>query len=230
MLRNHWRLVLKLAWGKQHYKAWREYPWASWGLVLWIAFPFVWYYLIFPWLNYWFFDFFWEYHSTTKDDLFSWMLPPVIAIIGFFSTFIWLDLKQTAHRDEIYRRRRIRWELRFEIERKKGEEEYQKWLKVFEEKQKESDERYRIFMEERDKVHREHERWMQQQEELARQRKEKNKKQREERRKKREEEEWIREENRRKRYQHFCNLRHVAIQRIEKCISERPNGELFGRV
>jgi hypothetical protein len=83
-------------------------------------------------------------------------------------------------------------------------------------------------MEERDKIRREHERWMQQQEELARQRKEKNKKQREERRKKREEEERIREENRRKRYQHFCNLRHVAIQRIEKCISERPNGELFG--
>ena len=60
MLRNHWRLVLKLAWGKQHYKAWREYPWAGWGLVLWIAFPFIWYYLIFPWLYYWFFDFFWD--------------------------------------------------------------------------------------------------------------------------------------------------------------------------
>lgn len=230
MLRKHWRLVLKLAWGKQHYKAWREYPRAGWGLVLWIAFPFIWYYLIFPWLYYWFFDFFWEYHSTTKREMYSWMLPLVTGIIGFFSTFIWLDLKQTAHRDEIYRRRRIRWHLRFERERKKGEEEYQEWLKEFEQKQRESEERHRIFMEERDKMRREHERWMQQQEELARQRKEKNKKQREERRKKREEEERIREENRRKRYQHFCNLRHVAIQRIEKCISERPNGELFGHV
>ena len=97
MLRNHWRLVLKLAWRKQHYKAWREYPWAGWGLVLWIAFPFIWYYLIFPWLYYWFFDFFWEYHNTTKREMYSWMLPSVTAIIGFFSTFIWLDLKQTAH-------------------------------------------------------------------------------------------------------------------------------------
>jgi hypothetical protein len=35
-------------------------------------------------------------------------------------------------------------------------------LKDFEENQKESDERYRIFMEERDKVHREHEKCMQQ--------------------------------------------------------------------
>ena len=69
---------------------------------------------------------------------------------------------------------------------------------------------------------------MQQLEELTRQRKEKNKKQREERRKKREEKERIREENRKKRYLHFCYLRQIAIQRIEKCISERPNGELFG--
>ena len=75
------------------------------------------------------------------------MLPSVTAIIGFFSTFIWLDLKQTAHRDEIYRRRRIRWHLRFERERKKGEEEYQEWLKEFEQKQREAEERHRVFME-----------------------------------------------------------------------------------
>lgn len=224
MLRRRWRLVLRLVLGKQHYKAWREYPWASWGLVLWIAFPFVWGYFIFPWLDYWFFDFFQRFRNTIEIDFFTWMLPSLIAIIGFSFTFGWLDLKQTCYCDEIFLHR---LELRHERERKEREERHQKRLKELEEERRESEKQHRLFMEEMERKHREHERWMQQQEELERQRKEYENLW-EERRRKREEEERIRKEIRKKRYLHFCNLRHTAIQRIEKCISERPNGELFG--